>query len=277
MNKTQIEWVKNPDGTQGYTWNPITGCLNGCEYCYARKLANTRLRHIYMQGVVPQGKGIDGFGNPFYPRFHENRLVQPIKGYSRNDLYGGNHAASNKGIFVCDMSDLFGVGVPEDWTQKVLSVIRTCDYHRFYLLTKQPQNLLKFSPFPDNCWVGVSATNAMDCIIRVPKLSSVKTAIKFVSFEPLLDGISSASQIKEVLIASGVNWLIVGAQTKPYKPPKVEWVSEIVEAADAAGIPVFLKDNLDAIFHVNGNPDHVYFPAWATARGVYRQEMPVCQ
>lgn len=22
MNKTKIEWVKNPDGTQGYTWNP---------------------------------------------------------------------------------------------------------------------------------------------------------------------------------------------------------------------------------------------------------------
>jgi len=41
MNKTKIEWVRNPDFTgipprdakgrfqyQGYTWNPITGCLN---------------------------------------------------------------------------------------------------------------------------------------------------------------------------------------------------------------------------------------------------------
>ena len=35
MNKTKIEWVKNPDGTQGYTFNPITGCLNNCDYCYA--------------------------------------------------------------------------------------------------------------------------------------------------------------------------------------------------------------------------------------------------
>ena len=31
MNKTPIEWVKNPDGSQGYTSNPITGCLNGCD------------------------------------------------------------------------------------------------------------------------------------------------------------------------------------------------------------------------------------------------------
>ena len=52
MNKTSIEWVKNPDGSQGYTWNPVTGCLNGCEYCYARRLANTRLRDRYLKNEV---------------------------------------------------------------------------------------------------------------------------------------------------------------------------------------------------------------------------------
>ncbi len=31
MNKTKIEWCD-------YTWNPVTGCLNGCEYCYAKKI-----------------------------------------------------------------------------------------------------------------------------------------------------------------------------------------------------------------------------------------------
>ena len=33
MNKTKIEWCDS-------TWNPVTGCLHGCEYCYARKIAN---------------------------------------------------------------------------------------------------------------------------------------------------------------------------------------------------------------------------------------------
>jgi len=29
MNKSKIEWCDS-------TWNPVTGCLHGCEYCYAR-------------------------------------------------------------------------------------------------------------------------------------------------------------------------------------------------------------------------------------------------
>lgn len=46
----------------------------------------------------------------------------------------------------------------------------------------------------------------------------------------------------------GINWVILGSQTKPYKSPKIEWVEEIVEACDKAGIPVFLKDNLEPLF-----------------------------
>lgn len=33
MNNTKIEWCDA-------TWNPVTGCLHSCEYCYARKIAN---------------------------------------------------------------------------------------------------------------------------------------------------------------------------------------------------------------------------------------------
>jgi len=46
---------------------------------------------------------------------------------------------------------------------------------------------------------------------------------------------------------AGISWLILGSQTKPYRPPRIEWVKEIVEACDKAGIPVFLKDNLEPL------------------------------
>ena len=43
---------------------------------------------------------------------------------------------------------------------------------------------------------------------------------------------------------AGISWVIIGSQTKPYKPPKGLWVDEITEACKKASIPYFLKDNL---------------------------------
>jgi len=241
MNKTSIEWVKNPDGTQGYTWNPITGCLNhtpeglclgGMFPCYAYRLANGRLSGLYMNN----GHLIDydaGWNDPFYPRFWPERF----KEFHRD-------TKQPKGIFVCDMGELFGDWVPPLWQERVFNEIVDHPQHRFYLLTKQPQNLVKFSPFPDNCWVGVTATNwqmTSDAIFTLG--DKVKAKVKFISFEPLLESCIGVGSLYDYL-NEGLWWLIIGAQTKPYKPPKIEWVEEIVEACDKAGIPVFLKDNL---------------------------------
>jgi len=292
MNKTSIEWVKNPDGTQGYTWNPITGCLNGCEYCYARKLANTRLRERYLANKnltydylamhhALNRDAIEPFQNPFYPRLWEDRL-EPVGltgGNKRPHSYGylgGFKDHKPKGIFVCDMSDLFGIGIPEEWTQRVMDTIKKCSGHRFYLLTKQPQNLIKWSPFPDNCWVGVSATD-MDMFRQAMKgLIDVQAKVKYISFEPLLqhvfvDPISFKGFYEYANMPNKlIDWVIIGAQTKPYRPPKIEWVREIVEACDKAEIPVFLKDNLWGIF-----PEDEIIPSWAQmGKGQYRQEMP---
>ncbi len=38
---TNIEWVKNNDGSQGKTWNPTSGCSrksDGCSRCYAETM-----------------------------------------------------------------------------------------------------------------------------------------------------------------------------------------------------------------------------------------------
>jgi len=262
MNHTKIEWALNPDGTQGYTWNPITGCLNGCEYCYARKLANTRLRERYRTN---KNLGYDGGAprwmiesDPFYPRFWEDKLCEPVW------LPSSYRRPKAKGIFACDMSDLFGIGVPEDWTQRVIDITKACPYHRFYLLTKQPQNLIKFSPFPDNCWVGVSATNEVEWVGARVYLKKVEAKVKYISFEPLKDQMLMTSATPKRI---GINWVIIGQQTpvKLATMPKIGWVEDIVNAADKAGIPVFLKDNLLSCV------DQYEF---ALKDGRYRQEMP---
>jgi protein gp37 len=167
------------------------------------------------------------------------------------------HAKREKvGIFACNMSDLFGIGIPKEWTRRVLDAIRTNGVDRFYLTTKQPQNLIKFSPFPENCWVGVTATNDYYFRKAIDVFRFIDAKVKFISFEPLLDWsdfFSSFTFDQDNLSRwlHGIGWLIIGAQTKPYKPPKIEWVREIVEAADKVGIKVFLKDNLKPLLGDN--------------------------
>jgi len=245
--------------------------------------------------------------DPFYPRFWPERLYEPVNkmrawGRQRRVL----HQQDPKGIFVCDMSDLFGIGIPEEWTRKVLDRFQYCPQHRFYLLTKQPQNLIKFSPFPDNCWVGVTATNTEMLMQACSYLEyPLQAKVKYISIEPFLDWNFNwnESYLINLFKRADINWLIIGALTgtkyqlleisqqwniqninqgltlMPYGnkwtlQPPIEWVQEIVRAADKAGIKVFLKDNLKPLFKsviLENTPCLAYALKYY---GGLRQEMP---
>ena len=140
------------------------------------------------------------------------------------------------------MSDLFGLGVPEEWTRQVFDRIRRSSYrNRYYLLTKQPQNLIKFNSFPDNCWVGVSATNVEQYKQALVGLAVIKAKVKYISFEPLLEYIPISRSYD---FGEDIGWVIIGGQTAPQKLPDPLWVNKIIKACDRAGIPVFCKNNL---------------------------------
>lgn len=232
MNRTSIEWVRNPDGTQGFTWNASVGCSRGCPYCYARRIATTRLAHL-----------CEKCGR-FEPHLHPERLDEPLR------------RKKPAGIFVCSMGELFDPLLPDSERERVLAVIREARQHRFYLLTKRPRWIWNSdSPrFGQNVWMGISCDqrDAEHDDIQRLNLLDARVETRFVSFEPLLG--------PGAYVNTWLDWIIIGAQTGPNAiKPKREWVTQIIEQADAAGIPVFIKDNLIRIY-----PD---LP--------HRQEMPV--
>jgi len=273
MHRSKIEWVLNPDNkTLGWVWNPITGCLNhvdglckgGGFPCYAYRVAHGRLKQRYItnHNILPAFGSEGAFADPFYPRFWEERLDQ-IWSLARS-----KHAKA-RGIFLCDMSDLFGIGISDEWIKSVLEAVKHASPHRFYLLTKQAARLPQFSPFPDNAWMGVTATNTDMLMNAINCLEEVQAKIKYLSLEPLLSW-ADTSKWRYPLTDSlkAVNWIIIGACTGTYTDlislqqrysalelrrlgpnryvafPPPAWVRKIITAADAANIPVFIKDNI---------------------------------
>lgn len=198
LNNSKIEWTD-------FTWNPVTGCLNGCPYCYARKISMR-------------------FNGHFNPTYHPDRLVDPYK------------LRKPSKIFACSMGELFGDWIPDNWIGNVLLTIANNHKHIFQILTKCPHNLIKWEKFfPPNLYLGVSVARQED-IGRIFHLRMTAARTKVISFEPLLGPINTN--------LDGIDWLIIGSQTRPMKIPKKEWVQTLLDQARDLNIPIFLKDNL---------------------------------
>ena len=126
MNKTKIDWCDS-------TWNPVTGCLHGCEYCYARGIANrfgfgayepNIAERVLIETAISAGKKIPYPFN-FDPTFHKYRLNEYQNKKGRN-------------IFVCSMADLFGEWVPDEWIEDVFEACEKAPQHNYLFLTKNP-------------------------------------------------------------------------------------------------------------------------------------------
>jgi protein gp37 len=169
-----------------------------------------------------------------------------------------------------DMSDWLGDWVPLTWQKEIIDYIKYCHWHRFYILTKHPLNLLKFSPWPDNCYVGTTVDTPNRYKEALVGIAGIKAKVKFISFEPLLGRMPLDMAYK--FDNNDVQWVIIGActgtrshlaeiykeglpeglkwppkrltDTKWALEPRREWVDEIIIAAKDAGVKVFLKDNL---------------------------------
>lgn len=243
MNHTKIEWVRNPDGTHGFTWNPITGCLgpNGtpekpsrCPYCFAHKLAKGRLKSQYL-GIPPYPDDLTPSlllphtdkSDPFVPRFWHHRLREPF----------WNKKAST--IFVCSMGELLNEYYPASWLGNILKSFYETPQHTFLVLTKNPSRS-ECIHLPRNVWLGVTL-NTFNDWLRLYIAKNCQAAKKFISFEPLLNDLGNSTSIT----LEGIDWIIIGGQSGPQKfyPPE-SWIRRIEDKALALNIPVFEKSNL---------------------------------
>lgn len=253
MNKSKIEWCD-------HTWNPITGCLHGCPYCYARKMTErfsgnvrrNKMEQDNYRKIQHEGHDLYILDEPmvnetgsnlvypfgFEPTFHRYRLDTISK------LKMGNN------IFVGAMADIFGEWVPDEWIRAVFDTCEQYPVHNYLFLTKNPYRyvdllLERRLPEASNMWYGVTVTNTAQAEAAEAVMQDMSDeAHAFLSIEPLMEDVSEAL---EITIANFTDWVIIGAETGKNKNkvvPKAEWIRAIVTIADDVGIPVFMKDSL---------------------------------
>lgn len=251
MKKTKIDWADS-------TWNPVTGCLHGCDYCYARRIAKR-----FGKGMMPiftdfpilnepirEDRGICAgkvltypFG--FIPTFHRYRLDVPRRW------------TKPRTIFVGSMADIFGEWVPDKWIQQVFDACEDAPQHRYLFLTKNPYRLNRLArdgKLPQKHWYGYSATDesmlwrfhhADDCLIEN----------LFVSIEPILKPMQPCFSTH-----TPADWVIVGAETgnrKEKVTPRRDWIMKIADECSYSGKPLFMKESLRELI---GNDFRQEFP-----------------
>jgi len=233
LNKTGIE-------TADFTWNLYTGCLRGCSFCYARKLARGRLKNLYMANTHT-GSRVPGVANkedPFFPRFWSDRKDDPFKVPKRFQSKNPNLDPGISMIFAIDMGEIVGPFIPSFWTFYLMCIIEDCP-QVFQILTKFPEDLLYYSMgyrLPRNVWAGVTVNNQSMVKPALYCLTNIDAAVKYICFEPLQERIK--------IDLEGIDWMIIGAQTDPLVLPENEWVEDLLEEASRSGTQVFLKKSL---------------------------------
>lgn len=260
---TLIEWVQNPDGTKGETWNPVTGCTKisaGCANCYAERMAR-RLAGRYGYPEAP---------HHFDVTLHPERLEQPLRWQKPRT------------VFVCSMGDLFHENVPTHYIADVWNIMRQCPQHTFQVLTKRPYPMLSilsdWNVVLTNVWLLITAENQAAADERIPLLLQIPAAVRGVSCEPLLgsldlnlssmssdgykmlsrwygpDGFDKTSSQPE-REQQKLDWVICGPETGPgargiaeFEPRARGLRDQCVEA----GIAFFLKKNTNGTRQIDG-------------------------
>ena len=251
MENTNIEWTDD-------TWNPVTGCRHGCDYCYADSMAHRfdggKVLAKGVNVVLDKPVHINGAAAPypygFVPTFHKYRL----------DKYKNK---KGRKIFVCSMADLFGAWVPDEWIVDVFDACEAASQHTYLFLTKNPERYCDLHdngdmPDHENMWYGTSVTNKAQLERAVKAAGNLGWTVNtFLSIEPLHEDITQSEYWDPDKLRNIFDWFIVGAETgrRPGKiTPERKWIENIVETCSNIAKPVFLKSGRGIMEEIWGEP-----------------------
>jgi protein gp37 len=221
-------------------WNPSTGCTkysDGCKHCYAEKIAD-KLHTKF---------NLEKYKNNFQHTTHPDRVNWPLS------------LRKGRRIFVNSMADVLHQDSTDEFILKVFDVMNQTPQHRYWVLTKRAERLVKLSPkitWTDNIMMGVTVESEK-YLYRADLLKQTGAKHLMISVEPLLSSIADIDLTR-------INWIILGGESGGdfARPMQPDWVREVRDLCVANGTAFYFKQ----WGHRRNNPDQTD-PTIGRARG----------
>jgi protein gp37 len=252
--KTGISWTD-------HTFNPWWGCMKvsaGCANCYAETWSKFTGFDIWGPAATTPRRFFD-----------DRHWREPLKWNATAEAEGRRHR-----VFCASMADVF-----EDHPEvgphrmRLFELVEATPYLDWQLLTKRPENVGGMIPEhwltapPLNWWQGTSVENNDVANPRLFQLAATAAMTKFVSFEPLLGRVDAMPYLTTFCSRDegqcdwlnhrrrcegcaippenmAFQWAILGGESGPgYRPMELEWLTDLVEQCQAAGVAVFVKQD----------------------------------
>lgn len=217
--RSAIEWTD-------HTFNPWWGCTKvspGCKHCYAETLS---IRHGH--DVWGPGKSRRKFG--------DRHWQEPLN-WNRQALKQNRRAR----VFCASMADVFEDNADlESERQRLWNLIAETQMLDWLLLTKRPENMLRFAPWgnpwPANVWAMVSVEDQEQAERRVPILLDVPAVVRGLSVEPLIAPVDLEPWLAHI------HWVIVGGESgRSARPMHADWVRQLRQQCITANVAFFFK------------------------------------
>jgi protein gp37 len=231
----------------------------------------TRLKRLKAKDGTPfaimnpvAGLRVDSTGNRILPGPHWTGVVE----LQEDKLEEPLHWREPRMIFVNSVSDLFHENLPDEAIDRVFAVMALCPQHTFQVLTKRAERMHRYCYFrnedhgnqakrqiwpwmrqwiggkmqhdgviqwpPPNVWLGVSVEDKPRKD-RIDWLRKVPAAVRFVSFEPLLEDLGDVD-------LNGIHWGIVGFESGPRaRAGDIVWARSLLVQMRLAGVAPFIK------------------------------------
>lgn len=249
--KTGIPWCKS-------TTNFWIGCSHagpGCDGCYAERSTPARVHGIVWGAGQPRHRTAPQTWNQL-DRW--NRQAPESEFAGREGFWP---------VFVDSLSDFFDNEVPPEWRAEAWAKMRACPNLTFLIVTKRIGNAARMLPadwgngYP-NVWIIATVVNQPELNRDIGKLVTLPAAVRGLSIEPQLEGISlrwlpafpenaptraqhPSGTTNHLDGARRLDWVICGGESDqpghPAREFRIDWAERLATESKEAGLAFFMK------------------------------------